>query len=616
MSNPLRSKGKNTIVWVLMALLVLGLGGFGLRNFSGSLRAIGKVGNTEVSVNDYSRALVNEINAFSAQVGQQITLEMAVAFGLDRAVQAQLFTNAALDEQAAQFGISAGDDEVRRQILGASAFGGLDGKFDRQNYTLTLRQQGLTETEFETALRADSARSVLLAAVVGGVKAPATLVETLAVWQTETRSLSHAELIAADLTEALPEPTEADLRAYHAAHPEAFTSPETRDISYIWLTPAMLRDEATPDEAALRALYDSRIDEYVFGERRLVERLVYPSEADALAAKARFDAGQVTFAELVTERGLAREDIDLGDVAMEDLGAAGEAVFAAEAPALLGPLPSALGPALFALNAVLAAEETPFEEARVLLAAEASMEAARRLIAERAEGYADLLAGGATLEDMTKETPMQAGTIRFSADVREGIADYEGFRTAAATATPEDFPELANLDDGGIYAFQVTAVNPPALIPYEEVAEAVRAAWVANETHARLVTRAEAVVAAVNAGAPLSAQGLITTTVGKLPRGGFLENVPTDLATAAFTMQPGAAQVIDAEGRVLVLVLDAVHTSAPDDAATIAARVALAAQTEQGLARDLIDLYGRAALIEAGLSVDTAAIAAVQAQMR
>jgi len=616
MSSPLRSKGKNTIVWVLMALLVLGLGGFGLTNFSGSLRSVAKVGDTEVSVNDYARALSNEINAFSAEVGQQITLDLAVALGLDRVVQSSLFTNAALDEQAANIGISAGDDEVLRQILSASAFRGIDGRFDRQNYALTLRQQGLSEAEFEAALRADSARAVLLAAVIGGVEAPADLAALLAEWQAEARSLSYAELTADDLAAPLPEPAEADLRAWHAAHPEAFTAPESRDVEYVWLTPAMLRDEATPDEAALRAIYQSRIDEYVFAERRLVEQLVYPSEAEALAAKARFDAGSVTFAGLVSERGLAREDVDLGDVGREDLGAAADAVFAAEAPSLIGPLPSEFGPALFAVNAVLAADEIPFEDARELLAAEVSMEAARRLIADRSESYADLLAGGATLADMVTETPMQAGSIRFSDEVRDGIADYEEFRTAVSAATPEDFPELASLEDGSVFAFQVTAINPPALIPYDEVADAVRAAWVADATRAQLLARAEAVVAAVNGGAPLGAQGLITTTVTELPRGGFLEGVPALLAETAFTMAPGTAQVIDAEGRVLVLRLDAVHAADPTDPAMATARATLEAEIGQSLARDLIDLYGRAALAEAGLTVDAAAIAAVQAQMR
>jgi len=232
-------------------------------------------------------------------------------------------------------------------------------------------------------------------------------------------------------------------------------------------------------------------------ERRLVEQLVYPSEGEAVAAKARYDAGTATFAELVTERGLARSDIDLGDVGREDLGTAADAVFAAEVPALIGPLPSDFGPALYAINASLPAEETSFEQARVLLAAELSMDGARRLIAARTEDYADLLAGGATLEDMAKETPMQLETLHYSADMRDGIAAYEPFRTAIAAATPEDFPELANLEDGSVYAFQITAINPPALIPFEEVADAVRAAWNGEQTHTLLLAAADKMVTAI-----------------------------------------------------------------------------------------------------------------------
>jgi peptidyl-prolyl cis-trans isomerase D len=616
MSNLLRSKGKNTVVWVLMALLVLGLGGFGLSNFSGSIRTIGKVGNTEITVNDYVRALRNEINAFSAQVGQTISMAQATAFGLDRAVLAQLLTDAALDEQAANFGLSVGDDEVRRQIVSATGFQGLDGKFDRQTYALSLRQQGLTEAEFEASLRRESARLILQAAVVGGITAPEAAVATQAAFVLETRSLTHAELTAADLASPLADPSEADLRAYHAANAAAFTSPETRDISYVWLTPEMLQSEVTLDEATLRDLYQARIGEFVVPERRLVEQLVYPSDAEATAAKARYDAGTASFADLVTERGLSRNDVDLGDVAIGDLGDAGEAVFAAEAPALLGPLPSDFGPALYAVNAVLQAQEVTFEEARDDLAAEATLDRARRMIADQAESYADLLAGGATLEDIAKETPMQLGTIHFAPDSSDGIAAYEGFRTAATAATAEDFPELANLDDGGVFALRLDQINAPALIPYEEVADAVRAAWVQSETHAALLQRAQEIAAAVDNGARLGAQGLVTTSVGKLPRGGFLEGLPAAMAETAFEATPGNTRVIDAEGRVLLLVVDAVHAAAADDPDTASVTAAITQQVAQSLSRDLITFYGRAAQNEAGLSIDSAAIAAVQAQLQ
>jgi len=111
-------------------------------------------------------------------------------------------------------------------------------------------------------------------------------------------------------------------------------------------------------------------------------------------------------------------------------------------------------------------------------------------------------------------------------------------------------------------------------------------------------------------------QGLITTSVGALPRGGYLENLPASVGETAFTLARGEAKVIDEEGRVLVLVVDAVQEAAGDDPALIASRTALASSLGQALSRDMVDLYGRAALAEAGMTIDSAAIAAVHAQMR
>ena len=97
MSTPLRSKKRgSTVIWALMALLVLGLGGFGARNFGGSVRSIGSVGDREIDVNDYARALRREMQAASAQVGQSLSFEQAQTLGLDQQVQAQVLATAAI----------------------------------------------------------------------------------------------------------------------------------------------------------------------------------------------------------------------------------------------------------------------------------------------------------------------------------------------------------------------------------------------------------------------------------------------------------------------------------------------------------------------------------------
>ena len=38
MSSKLRSHGKKTVFWILMGMLILGLGGFGVTNFGGNLQ--------------------------------------------------------------------------------------------------------------------------------------------------------------------------------------------------------------------------------------------------------------------------------------------------------------------------------------------------------------------------------------------------------------------------------------------------------------------------------------------------------------------------------------------------------------------------------------------------
>ncbi|MDO5641960.1 MAG: SurA N-terminal domain-containing protein, partial [Paracoccus sp. (in: a-proteobacteria)] len=78
----LRRKGKSAIVWVLMGLLVLGLGGFGVTSFTGGGTEIGTVGKTEVDSASYGRVLQQQMNEFSARSGQRMTIEQARGIGL------------------------------------------------------------------------------------------------------------------------------------------------------------------------------------------------------------------------------------------------------------------------------------------------------------------------------------------------------------------------------------------------------------------------------------------------------------------------------------------------------------------------------------------------------
>jgi peptidyl-prolyl cis-trans isomerase D len=276
-----------------------------------------------------------------------------------------------------------GDAEVARQIREIEGFQGVDGSFDREAYEFVLGKQGLGPREFEEDVREDTSRALLQAAVVGAIRAPEIYAESIAAFQGETRDLSILTLTEDDLADPLPAPTAEELQAYYDDNSDRFERPEARRITYAWLVPAQIMDTVEVDEDALRQLYDARIDIYRQPERRLLERLVFGSEEEAQAAFDAIEAGETDFDTLVEERDLTLDDIDLGEVAFEDLpAAAAEVIFADTESEIIGPLTSRLGPALYRVNAVLEATETSFEDARGDLREELADEAARRQIAD------------------------------------------------------------------------------------------------------------------------------------------------------------------------------------------------------------------------------------------
>lgn len=612
---PRKKKGLGSyVVWVLLILVMLGLGGFGVTNFGGGVTTLGRVGDREIEVNDYARALQQELNALSAQVGQPIPFSQAQAFGLDTQVLQTVITRAALDNEAARIGISVGDATVAGEITQMGAFQGTAGSFDREAYRFTLERNDLTEAQFERSIREDVARSILQGAVVGGFAAPAALTDTLTAYAGERRGFSLLTLTEADLPTPLADPAEADLQAFYDANIARFTRPEAKRITYVALLPETLAPTMEVDETTLRDLYDQRIDEFMIPEKRLVERLVYPTEAEAQAARARLDAGEATFDDLVAERGLTLDAIDLGDVSRADLGTAGEAVFALTEPGVAGPVMSDLGPALFRMNAILAAQETTFDEARESLSAEMRVDAARRAIGARIDEIDDLLASGADLEEVAQDAGMELATLDYiPGQSNEGIAAYPDFREAAEALQEGDFPEAIQLDDGALVALRLDEIVPPTPIPLDEARDAVTEGWRAEALQAALATRAEAVKAEVAAGASLGSFGIVT--VGRdITRDGFVEDAPPALLDTLFRMAEGDLQLVQADGFTGLLRLDAIRPAETEGEDAIALREAISIRAQQTLAQDAFQLFTNALSNEAGIQIDQTAVNAVHAQ--
>ncbi|GGH40419.1 peptidyl-prolyl cis-trans isomerase D [Cribrihabitans marinus] len=602
-------------VWILMGLLLLGLAGFGAVNLSGTVRTVATVGDETVSVDEYARELQREIRAVEAQTGQPLPMSQAREIGIDRRVLTRLVALAAVDNEVGQLGVSIGDENLQREILEISAFQGADGGFDRESYRFALEQAGLNEAEFEADLRKETARTLVQGAIVGGVQMPETLTDTLADFVAARRSFTAAIVTPDKLETLVPPPSDAQLTKYYEANPDQFTLLRTKKLTYALLTPAMLLDEVEIDEDSVRRLYEQRENQYNQPERRLVERLIFSDERAAEDALAQIEVGGTTFENLVDERGLALSDIDMGDVAAGDLGEAAGPVFEADVGEVVGPLATDLGPALFRVNGSFDARTTSFEDVEAELRDELAASRARRLIEARAENIDDLLAGGATLEELAQETDLELGQIDWTPETSDGVAAYAEFRSAAQAVKAEDFPEVQFLEDGAIFALRLDEELPPRPEPFESARDKVVEAWTAQAITDALEARADDVLAEIEAGGDLQEAGLQIKVENGLTRTAFLDYAPDGFMGEVFDMEVGDWRVVSGDGNALLVRLDEILPPAETDELT-QMRQAMADRMDQALAQNLFDAFVQAARARAELTIDQQALTAVQANFQ
>ena len=607
--------GRSLVVWVLVAMLIAGLSGFGVENFGGATAKIGRVGEIEIEANDYAREMQGQINTLTRQFGAPVSMADARSFGVDRQVLAGLVNRAALDNEAARLGLSVGDATVAAELGKISAFQGISGTFDREAYALTLQQNGTNEAAFEANLRRDVARALLTGAVAGGVVSPAPLTDTLVAYAGEKRGFSLLVLDDTALDAPLAAPTPAEVQAHYDANIATYTRPEAKRVEYAALLPETLAATMEVPEDEVQKAYDARLSEFMIPEKRLVERLVYPDEAAALAAKARLDQG-TSFDDLVAERGLTLEDVDLGDVTREELEGAADAVFALTEPGTVGPLPSALGPALYRMNAILAAQETTLDAARPELLQILQTEAAARAIADKVEAIDDALAGGATLQDLSTEFGMTLASTDYAAGAEDNdaITGYTAFRSAADALAEGDFPEAILLEDGGLVAMQLVEILPPSPVPLDKITDKVTEATRAEALARALAAKAAAAKTAVEAGATLESQGNVTA-VAPTDRQATLDVGPAVVLETAFQMQPGEIRVIEAGSFVALLRLDSITAAEVTSEEGQEVQDAIRQNLDRSIAEDMAALFTATVGQQAGIALDQAVIDAVNTQL-
>lgn len=604
MMSTLRSKAGGWVAKIFIGLLALSFAVWGIADVFRGYRAdvLAKVGDVEITAEDYRTAYNRQTRAYSRQLGQTLTPDLVRQLGLDRQILGELIRQAAIKAQARELGLAIPDRAVAQRIAENPAFHNAQGQFNPNEFRQLLAFNGLTEQQFVVAERDTMLRTAIAQAVDNGLTVPQPLLEAFWKYRNELRDVGYV-VIRGEESE-VPDPSEQQLKEFYDANSSLFTAPERRNFVAITADPAELGGRLGIDEEEIREAYERNRDDYGTPERRVIQQIPFNTEEEARQALERIRGG-ADFVEIAREKGLTEADATLGELSKSQVPdpKLAEAAFALGEGQVSEPVQGRLSTVLLRVTKVVPGAQKTLEEAREEVVKRLQTERGREEALNIHDKVEDGRAGGQSFEDIANGLGI---TLLSFEDVDRSGNRPDGTAVAGLPAKDEVLRTVFDTDVGleadpvqtpeeGFVWVDVREVTPTAVKPFDQVREEVAAAWKQRRLRETMLERARELRKRAEAGASLEELaregGSEVKSITGLKRGEARDDFDAQAVAALFAAPPdGYAVAPEADGKGAKVMKSSPVMAPPFDAASEDAR-AVEKSLQAGLGNDLTALY-------------------------
>jgi peptidyl-prolyl cis-trans isomerase D len=492
---------------IIVSFVIWGVGDM-LRGFTSS--TVASVGSQKISAQDYHFAYERLLQQYQRRLRQPFTNEQARAIGLDREVLQSLVSEAAIDEEARKLGLNVSEEALRAMIVSNPSFRDKSGAFDSQKFASALRDNDMNERMFVSDLRKTALRQFIVAALTTGIAAPKVEAKAEADFQGQARSIDYFILPASAAGE-IAQPSEETLKSYFNDRKSQYRAPEYRTMDVVSLEPEALANPDEVSDADAQAAYDNvagKDPRYGSPEKRDLQQILFPNDADAEAAEARIKAG-ASFEDIVKERNLKPEETEIGENTKDAIIDKGEAdaVFALPQGGVSGVLKSQFGPVIVRVKSITPSSVKPYAEVAEQIKRQVSASRAGDKIQALHDKIEDARVSGKPLAEAAKDGGLTAQTI--PAVDAQGV-DPNGapvslpdktdlLRAAFASDVGLDEAPLQTKDNGFVW-FSISKIEPSHDRSFDDAKAEVEAQWRADEIAKALAAKADDLVKQLRAG--------------------------------------------------------------------------------------------------------------------
>ena len=546
----IRKASENWLGRILMTVVLTALAGsFAIWGINDIFHGYGssyvaKIGDTEITVDQFSQAYNDRLQQLGQQLGHAIPPEQANALGLDRQVLSQLLVEAGLDQLAHQMRLGLPTSEIVQHIVADPHFQTPTGQFDRAMFENFLQNIGYSEQRFIDEERSTIPRREVTDAVSGGITVPKAYLDAVNQFQNQERSIAYVALGPQQAGD-IPQPTDDVLSKYFDDRKILFRAPEYRQIVTLTVTPADLAKTIEVSDADVKKNYDDNLKQYVTPERRHIEQIVFPTMAQAQAASGRIKSG-VSFAAIAAERGLKESDIDLGTVAKSGIidPAVADAAFSLKQGEVSAPVQGKFGVVIVTVLQIDPGETKPLAVVAPFIRNDVALERAKGKVQDIHDKIEDARAGGATLEEAAQTLNLHAVTLDIDRSGRDPSGKLVANMPAAGDVISGAFSNDVGVDTYPIEAaagyvwYEVEAITPARDRTLDEVKGEVEQHWRDDEIAKRLKTKAADMLDKLKNGNALdalaTADGMKVQTTPNLKRGVSSPGISPKVIDAVF----------------------------------------------------------------------------------
>ena len=608
MMNFMRNAAKTWAAKLLLGLLVIAFGAWGVSGVSGSAfefamqltgfgpKDLAQVGSVKINADEYTRNLENQRKAIAKQSGQNITLDDAHKLGLDKQVLDNMIANAALGATEKNLNLVVGDNVVAQEAYHDKNYLDANGQFDAVLFQRVLQQNNISEAAYFANQKQMHIRAAMLNVASGELALPKTFSQALTQFQGETRDVKYFTVTATEADVA--KPNDADLDVQYKKTPAAYTAPEYRTVALMKVEPADIaaKISVTPEE--MKAGYEQYKSDYFTPAKRTIIQVPFANVEDAKKAKARVAAGE-DLLKIATEMKLKDTDITLADKVKADFldPKIAEAAFATAEGQVSDPVVGGLATVLLKPTKVTADKQATFDEVKDALSKRLQLEKAKDQIQTIHDAIEDARAQNMKFEAIAAKVGIP---FVLTPNVSAVGQDQAG-KDIDLPSKPETLKASYNTDVGvendaltigdGYVWYDVRSVTPSALKPLAAVKDQVVRDIVASRIHDAAGDKAKKLIAVLTTGKTIEAVAIENSTAVKsataLKRNQQADDFDGPALEAVFSVaEKGFASSVEGDGKT-ARVMQVVKVNVPALMATSPEIEQAKTQAKNGFGSDI-----------------------------